>query len=289
MAAPADRALLMGYGSSQLNMAAVRARAEELKRSVQDVVDALAAGATLHWEDFLKKFTIVNQQIASLRETLRGVLKQAQYIVGVHATRVAVLLSAIPFQCTPPRPVPKSEVVVHPKLVDRPDVAAALPIQLASMITPDMEAREAALVAEAEEAAASVAGGGDGAGAAAGSSNPAAAAALRAQRYEQVSSQLDAFNRFLSTLCAHGGPLHAQAPPRKEIERGSRANQALAAEGSAALLAGGALSPAGGDGGGHAPKRARVGSQGGDGAGSSKALDPGLAALLFGEGLRAAQ
>jgi hypothetical protein len=84
--------------------------------------------------------------------------------------------------------------VVHPKLVDRPDVAAALPIQLASMITPDMEAREAALVAEAEEAAASASGGGgggDGTGSvgAAGGNNPAAVL-LRAQRYEQVSSHL---------------------------------------------------------------------------------------------------
>eukprot|EP00955_Chlamydomonas_euryale_P117934 366507-Chlamydomonas_euryale.AAC.6 len=50
----------------------VRSRAEDLRRGVQEVLDALACGATLRWADFLKKFTVINVQVRRRRRQTRA-------------------------------------------------------------------------------------------------------------------------------------------------------------------------------------------------------------------------
>ena len=47
----------------RLSLLQVRSRAEELRRSVAEVLEALSSGTTLRWEDFLKKFSVINQQV----------------------------------------------------------------------------------------------------------------------------------------------------------------------------------------------------------------------------------
>lgn len=47
----------------RLSLVQVRSRAEELRRSVAEVLEALSSGTTLRWEDFLKKFSVINQQV----------------------------------------------------------------------------------------------------------------------------------------------------------------------------------------------------------------------------------
>ena len=68
---------------------------------------------------------------------------------------------------------------------------AALPIQLASKLTPEMEARDAELAAGVETPAAAAAG-------------PATAASVR---FSEISAQLDDFNRFVSGITGSGGLL----------------------------------------------------------------------------------
>ena len=87
----------------------------------------------------------------------------------------------------------------------------ALPIQLASKLTPEMEARGAELVAriEAEDKAA-LSAAAAAAGGAGGEDNiyfTAAGAAMAASRYERIGGHLDDFNRFVQNLTAGGGVL----------------------------------------------------------------------------------
>jgi hypothetical protein len=54
----------------------VKARAEELKRSLDDVVDALSAGgAAVTWDVVLSRYSILNMHYANMSEQLKGVMK----------------------------------------------------------------------------------------------------------------------------------------------------------------------------------------------------------------------
>jgi len=263
-----DYQLLMGSGSNQLNLKAVRDHAVALRRSVDEAVQALALDnpahnqGPLHWESCLKKYSVINQQVMGLRDQIRGILKQ---------------------------------VVVMPRFVDSPSVAHALPIQLASKLTPEMDAKDAGTIASV-------------------SAGPLGRGDVGTQ-YEQVSSQLDDFNRFVSSLTAAGGVLDAKGALRTEIELGSRRIQALITEakevqGAAALRyhpggvgvsAASAVSTIiGGIAAGSAArhwelaKRARIDTVGAASVAASqsevhgpKALEPELLLLLTGDGLKA--
>mmetsp|Transcript_16128 Transcript_16128/g.34905 ORF Transcript_16128/g.34905 Transcript_16128/m.34905 type:complete len:240 (+) Transcript_16128:236-955(+) len=228
-----QRATLMGGSTGQYNLAAVRTRAEELRRSVQEVVEALGGKAhELQWEGVLKKSADLNLRMQALREQLRGLLKQ---------------------------------VVVYPRMVDNPGTAHALPIQLASKLTPEMEARDAELVRALE-------------------AGPLLSPHPPDSHYELIGNQLDEFNRLVGGLTGPGGPLDPKGTARKDVALSSQiikatiaAAQAAAAVASLPVLGGaGTRSGAGG-------KRARSG--GGAGA-PGEALDPILMSLLTGEGLR---
>ncbi|KAF5825808.1 hypothetical protein DUNSADRAFT_6837 [Dunaliella salina] len=89
----------------------VRARAAELRGSLLEVVTTLTdAPHLLQWDNVLKKFSTINLQLMSVREQLRAILRQ---------------------------------VVVHPKMVTDPNLAQALPLQLASSELPEMQAADA--------------------------------------------------------------------------------------------------------------------------------------------------
>ncbi|GAX79306.1 hypothetical protein CEUSTIGMA_g6747.t1 [Chlamydomonas eustigma] len=260
-----DNQLLMGPGSNQLNLKAVRDHAVALRRSVDEAVQSLAldnptlSQGPLHWESCLKKYSVINQQVMGLRDQMRGILKQ---------------------------------VVVMPRFVDNPGVAHALPIQLASKLTPEMDAKDASTKAFV-------------------SSGPLGKGDVGTQ-YEQVSSQLDDYNRFVSSLTSSGGVLDIKGSLRSDIELGSRRIQSLITEakeihaaaalryhpGGAAASAASASASIRGTAAGSAArhwelaKRARIdpaGSAGAQTVPGTKPLEPELVMLLTGDGLRAQQ
>lgn len=97
---------------------------------------------------------------------------------------------------------------------------AALPIQLASKLTPEMEARDAELAAGVETPAAAAAG-------------PATAASVR---FSEISAQLDDFNRFVSGITGSGGLLayrvrgRAKSREGRELKHFSRPAKLLTAQ-----------------------------------------------------------
>uniref|UniRef100_A0A7S0RF24 Mediator of RNA polymerase II transcription subunit 8 n=1 Tax=Chlamydomonas leiostraca TaxID=1034604 RepID=A0A7S0RF24_9CHLO len=166
---------IMGAGSGQFNLAAARARAQELRASITEVINALITNAhELNWEAVLKKFTTINIQIMALREQLRGVLRT---------------------------------VVVHPRLVDDPRFAQALPIQLASAVLPEMEAGDSALVARE-------------------AGHLDARGVPPSSRYEVADSAIEDFNRLVSDLTGPGGMLWGETSNKAQ---GTGARQDMAA------------------------------------------------------------
>ena len=55
----------------------MKGRAEELRRSIQECLDALSSGAApITHQDVLKKYTVINEQLAMLRDQVqKGVYK----------------------------------------------------------------------------------------------------------------------------------------------------------------------------------------------------------------------
>ncbi|EIE22894.1 hypothetical protein COCSUDRAFT_53690 [Coccomyxa subellipsoidea C-169] len=113
--------LLAGSGSGQMNLGAVRARAEELKRSLEQVSTALELYADrVQWTETLDKFGVINMQLHRLSEELRPLLKF---------------------------------YAVHPKAVNAAN-ARTLPIMLATKALPEMETEERELLRRQSQAAA---------------------------------------------------------------------------------------------------------------------------------------
>ncbi|GAB4823927.1 hypothetical protein N2152v2_010973 [Parachlorella kessleri] len=109
----AFRDQLMGHGKGQMNLAALRSRAEEVKRSIDRMIQALQFAADrLQWSDALEQFSVLNVQHQYLVDQLRPLLKHW---------------------------------VVHPRSVNQSN-AALLPIMLATKLLPEMEEEEAALL-----------------------------------------------------------------------------------------------------------------------------------------------
>ncbi|CAK0786965.1 hypothetical protein CVIRNUC_010179 [Coccomyxa viridis] len=107
--------LILGGGSAQLNLAAVKARAEDLKRSLDQIAFALEHYADrVQWRDALDKFGVVNVQMHRLSQELRPLLHY---------------------------------YAVHPKAVNAAN-APILPIMLSTMALPEMEAEEKGLLAD---------------------------------------------------------------------------------------------------------------------------------------------
>ncbi|CAL5229168.1 g12443 [Coccomyxa viridis] len=109
--------LILGGGSAQLNLAAVKARAEELKRSLDQIAFALEHYAhRVQWRDALDKFGVVNVQMHRLSQELRPLLHY---------------------------------YAVHPKAVNAAN-APILPIMLSTMALPEMEAEEKGLLSQTD-------------------------------------------------------------------------------------------------------------------------------------------
>ncbi|KAL4448050.1 hypothetical protein ABPG75_005269 [Micractinium tetrahymenae] len=124
------RELLLGHGPGQLHLSAVRARAEELKRSLEAIIQQLQFAADrLQWSDTLDRFTVINVQYQHLQDALRPLLRQ---------------------------------FAAYPRSVNQSN-APILPIMLATKLLPEMEAEERALLsALAAEQQQVPAGGGSG-------------------------------------------------------------------------------------------------------------------------------
>ncbi|KFM22908.1 hypothetical protein F751_6417 [Auxenochlorella protothecoides] len=114
MATPASiKSVLMGSGKGEMNLAAVRSRAEELRRSIDQLMHALSVAASrVQWSDALERYGVLNVQWQQLEEELRPLLKH---------------------------------YVAHPISVNQSN-AHVLPILLASKALPEMEARDAELL-----------------------------------------------------------------------------------------------------------------------------------------------
>ncbi|KAK9805476.1 hypothetical protein WJX72_000336 [[Myrmecia] bisecta] len=113
-AAESFRRLLMGNAKGNMNLNAVKARGEDLRKSLDQIVTALQFNAhNIKWNDILNRFAVLNVQYHNLAEQLRPLLKH---------------------------------YVVFPKSVNQQN-ATILPIMLASKALPEMEAEEAELLA----------------------------------------------------------------------------------------------------------------------------------------------
>lgn len=122
-AATAQKQQLMGSGPNSLNLAAIRARVQELKKSLDEVVFALSHGQqSIYWPNVLERMSIINVQFLHMMEQVRPILKQ---------------------------------YVVHPKFIDTPKTAEVLPIQLATRQLPEMDAADNNAMAEWRERLAS--------------------------------------------------------------------------------------------------------------------------------------
>ncbi|EFN57634.1 hypothetical protein CHLNCDRAFT_142742 [Chlorella variabilis] len=109
--------LLLGSGSGQLNLSAVRARAEELKRSLDQIIQGLQFAADrVQWPDVLDRFAVINVQYQHLLDALRPLLRQ---------------------------------FAAYPRSVNQTN-APILPIMLATKLLPEMEGEEAELLQELE-------------------------------------------------------------------------------------------------------------------------------------------
>ncbi|CAL8464768.1 g4303 [Coccomyxa elongata] len=119
-AANSFKRLLTGSGAGQMNLGAVRARAEDLKQSLEQVSVALELYADrVQWAETLDKFGVINMQIHRLSEELRPLLKF---------------------------------YAVQPKAVNAAN-ARTLPIMLATKALPEMEAEERELLRRQASAA----------------------------------------------------------------------------------------------------------------------------------------
>ncbi|KAL6748967.1 hypothetical protein V8C86DRAFT_1083930 [Haematococcus lacustris] len=153
-------AVLLGAAAGQGNLASIRARAQDLRNNLAEIHQGLSHTAhLLQWEAVLEKYASLNMQAMALRDQLRGVLRQ---------------------------------VVVHPKMVDSPDVAMVLPIQLASRITPEQEVQEAEILAAA-------------------AARMAAAGVPAENRYEVADARIEDFNNAIAQLSQPEGLLGARA------------------------------------------------------------------------------
>ncbi|EFJ40042.1 hypothetical protein VOLCADRAFT_100233 [Volvox carteri f. nagariensis] len=121
MAAAADpRLALMGGAPTQGNLRAVRARAQDLQKSIDEVIYGLRFNAgVLKWDDIIRKYSVINTQLAGLREAMR--------------------------------PGTLDGFALLPRQVPDPGFAEAVTVQLASALTPEGEvaAAEAAAAVEA--------------------------------------------------------------------------------------------------------------------------------------------
>lgn len=110
---------MMGSDRNSLNLGAVRGRAEDLRKTLDQIVHALQYNAQhIHWHDALDKFAVVNVQYQNLVEQLRPMLKLW---------------------------------AVHPKSVNQQN-AAILPIMLATKSLPEMDADAAQMLQHAADA-----------------------------------------------------------------------------------------------------------------------------------------
>lgn len=107
------------YGAAALQ---VRSRAEEIRKSLDDVITTLATRAhVVQWSHVLDKFSVINTQFGALLAALRPML--ASY-------------------------------VVHVAGVDSPEALRDLPVLTASSAIPEMAAQAESILAQAVEAAA---------------------------------------------------------------------------------------------------------------------------------------
>ncbi|GLC44944.1 hypothetical protein PLESTB_000666700 [Pleodorina starrii] len=103
------RPQLMGGAPTQGNLRAVRSRAQDLQKSIDEVIFGLRFNAgALKWDDIIRKYSVINTQLAGLREALR--------------------------------PGTLDGFALLPRLVPDPGFAEAVMVQLASALTPEGEA-----------------------------------------------------------------------------------------------------------------------------------------------------
>lgn len=103
----------MGGQKGQMNLSALRNRAEDLRRSIDRLIHTMQFAADrLQWADTLEQYAVMNVQYQYLMDQLRPLLKHW---------------------------------VAHPKSVNQSN-APLLPIMLATKVLPEMEAEEAALL-----------------------------------------------------------------------------------------------------------------------------------------------
>eukprot|EP00887_Chlorella_sp_A99_P004670 scaffold4.g4670.t1 len=108
-------ALLMGRAPGEMNLAQLRARAEDLRRTLDQLIHLLQfAPERLSWSDVLDRLTVVNVQYQQLQAQLRPMLRHW---------------------------------VAHPKSVNQAN-ATVLPIMLATKLLPEQEAEAEAQLAE---------------------------------------------------------------------------------------------------------------------------------------------
>ncbi|KAL4523843.1 hypothetical protein Ndes2526B_g08075 [Nannochloris sp. 'desiccata'] len=107
--------LLMGAKGGGMNLLAVKSRADEIRKTLDNLLQTLKfAPASLQWSDAMDKFAVLNIQLQNLSSQVRPLLQ--------HYT-------------------------VHPRSVNQTN-APILPIMLATKLLPEQEAEHIALLAD---------------------------------------------------------------------------------------------------------------------------------------------
>ncbi|KAG2452175.1 hypothetical protein HYH02_003207 [Chlamydomonas schloesseri] len=111
----------MGSAPTQGNLLAVRKRAEDLQKTIDQVIYALRFNSgLLKWDDIINKYSVINKQLASLREALR--------------------------------PGTLDGYALLPRVVPDAGFAEAVTVQLSSALTPEGEAAAVEAAAAVDEA-----------------------------------------------------------------------------------------------------------------------------------------
>ncbi|MEW5315950.1 MAG: hypothetical protein WDW38_007344 [Sanguina aurantia] len=230
-AVAAELQQLLGRGQNEYNLAAVRARAIELRKDVVEVELALEARAgILKWDDVLKKFSVINTKASA-----RPCPQQRRMCFdhrcggcggGGGGGVVAQQHSHHHFG------------MMHPAT----GVEHALQLQLASRLRPELLEAEGAAVdsvsarlnagaaataagaSAGNAAAAAAAGAAAGAGAAGSGSGSGGGGELALQQqYGTLLDMVFDFDEFVASLVIQGGVLGSQGPLRREVIQQHRA------------------------------------------------------------------
>ncbi|KAH7617468.1 hypothetical protein NADE_007246 [Nannochloris sp. 'desiccata'] len=207
--------LLMGAKSGGMNLLAVKSRADEIRKTLDNLLQTLKfAPASLQWSDHLPQFLI---KILLSTSTNLPVLLIPPIFRSDAMDKFAVLNIQLQNLSSQVRPL-LQHYTVHPRSVNQTN-APILPIMLATKLLPEQEAEHIALLADSTI----------------NSSSPAAAATME-KEMAAVAKGTAELAALVDSLTQNGGPLDAKGSARIKITASVRAIDESTKKNSAAAV-----------------------------------------------------